>query len=177
MADPKKARFTPFRLIVGGSILLVLAIAYSLLLTGKLRALEVMSGSMEPTMMVGDRLFMWHLGSDPVHRDEIVIIDSPDDDGPELVKRIVGMPGDEVEMRQGRLFLNGNVLKRADGNVGFYRDIADFQLTVSERHYFMLGDNLGQSHDSTAFGPVPHHLIRGKVLYRYAPSDRRGKVE
>lgn len=175
MGSNKKV--TAFRLIISTIVLIVVMIAYVFLYTEKVRALEVLSGSMEPTIQRGDRLLVMRSYDRELERGEIVVLESPDDDGPDLVKRVIGLPGDELQMKHEMLWVNGELNKTESGRPYFHPDTPDFQFTLGDGDYFVLGDNRGKSHDSTEFGPVRRELINGKVFYRYGPLDRRGTLE
>lgn len=160
---------------------------------------DVPSGSMEPTILVGDRIFVHKLAydvrvplthislyriSDPA-RGDIVIFDSKIA-GKRLVKRVMGVPGDLVEMRRGRLIVNGapavySDLREEDHaviategigtlahSVRFEATSAPLELdsfgpvTVPNDHYLVLGDNRRNSADSRVYGFVPRDEIVGR---------------
>jgi signal peptidase I len=139
----------------------------------------VPSGSMNPTIVEGDRIFVnklayglrvpfttWYVGhwAQP-QRGEVVVFRSPAD-GERLVKRVAALPGETVELRGGRLFVNGlavpwpHPVLLARGAAGPRRDFGP--VTVPADHYFMLGDNRDNSADSRYFGFVPRHHITGR---------------
>jgi signal peptidase I len=136
----------------------------------------VPSGSMLPTIQIGDRLFVNRLAYDfkiPLthislaklgnpERGDIIVFDSPENaGGVVMVKRLVGMPGDQIELRNGELYLNG---ARFDADP-FHNDIS---FTVPPNHYFMMGDNRNNSADSRAWGLLPRENMIGRskrVLY------------
>lgn len=138
--------------------------------------------SMEPTLHENEWLFInkivLKLGS--LDRGDVVILKDPSE-GPDrkeyLVKRIVGMPGDTLEIRSGELYINGELkvepytdVKIEDGDFG--------PKTVSPGHYFVLGDNrhLSASKDSRAFNEVPENLIKGRADLIIWPISRWDKL-
>jgi signal peptidase I len=168
----------------------------------------VPSGSMEPTITPLE--FVWvnklaydlkvpftthHLAQwgDP-QRGDVAVFFSPAD-GDRLVKRVIGLPGDTIEMRQDRLLVNGqpiayNAISRTSdastihateelpGRPHPVQILTDRMalrtfgpLTVPEGHYFMLGDNRDNSHDSRFFGPVPRDQIVGRATNVIASFD------
>jgi signal peptidase I len=171
----KKRRVTPLRLAISAFILFWVMAGYIFLYTGKVAAVEVISGSMEPTIMTGDRILVKRFIEGVPQRGSIVVLNSPDDNGPDLVKRIVAVPGDEVKMRNGALFVNNHPDHAMEGYI--HLTVDDFTLVVPEHQYFVLGDNRDRSYDSTEFGPVDRSLINGIVWLRYAPLARSGSVE
>ena len=185
-------------------------------------AYRIPSGSMEPTLLVGDWLFVNKLRLGPhipltrrslpgyaaPRRGDVVVFESPPQDPairitpeditPTLVKRIVGMPGDTLLMRGGKLLVNGVVESRSSSAVSiadepqalfawqhqieltgsrFGPPIAQPSLhewgpiVVPDRAYFMMGDNRDNSVDSRYYGPVPRRNLRGTPMFVYYSYD------
>jgi signal peptidase I len=84
-----------------------------------------------------------------------------------LVKRIIGLPGEKVEIRDGYVFINGNRLPEPFPHDQYPQNIPAYTLGPVE--YYVLGDNRGNSNDSRAFGPVLREDILGRVWFRYWP--------
>lgn len=131
------------------------------------------SESMENTIMTGDRIFgnrLAYLFDDP-ERFDIVIFKYPDDESQRFIKRVIGLPGETVEIREGKVYINGSDTPLDDsftpetpvGNFGPY--------TVPEGCYFMLGDNRNNSRDSRMWDNpyVKREKILGKAVLRYFP--------
>lgn len=167
----------PLRLAISAMILLVAGFVWMLFIRGTLRAMEVGSGSMRPTIVEGDRLFVLYITPSEVERGDLVVIKSPDDDGADMVKRVVAVPGDVVSYVGGSFHLNGSPAPPPGQSASDDGGTASFALTLGEDQYYVLGDNRNNSHDSKQFGPISQSLIRGTVLYRYAPRSRMGTVE
>jgi signal peptidase I len=96
-----------------------------------------------------------------------------------LIKRVVGLPGDDLELRNGRLSVNGELLqepyvKNDPCKPGYPKTCSFGPITVPENHYFMMGDNRTRSVDSRFFGPVPKDDIIGEALVRFWPPNRAG---
>ncbi|MFD1776394.1 signal peptidase I [Paenibacillus rhizophilus] len=134
--------------------------------------------SMQPTLYEGERLFINKITltfTDP-KRGDIVVLHDPSS-GPErkeyLVKRVVGIPGDIVEVRQHKLYVNGKpvVEPYVDASI----EDADFApVPVGRGFYFVMGDNrhAGASKDSRFFGAVPLKMIVGKAAYIWWPLSK-----
>ena len=157
---------------------------------------RVPSGSMENTIMTGDRIFGYRLAyglnmdvfgheiskkwKDP-ERFDIVIFKYPDDESQLFIKRIIGLPGDKVEIKDGKVYINDKELKSDVYGITDYIDypgIAEEPITLGDDEYFCLGDNRPVSQDSRyeEVGPVKRSIIVGKVWIRIWPLNKFGKV-
>lgn len=134
---------------------------------------QIPSGSMENTIMTGDRVIgnrFAYSFSDP-QRFDIIIFRYPDDESQLFIKRIIGLPGETVEIRDGKIYLNGSDEPLEDvqtketmvGSFGPY--------TVQENSYFVMGDNRNDSKDSRYWTNtfVTKDEILGKAIFRYWP--------
>lgn len=148
-----------------------------LFLTGRLMALEVVSNSMEPTIRAGDRMIVGRFANGDVARGDLVVVVSPDDDGPDLIKRVVGLPGDHVRLHRGFLTINGEDTGIAGAAPSIHPGSRNQDFILQPGHYYLLGDNRPNSHDSTEFGPIHRRSITGRVLFRYAPLERFGRFD
>jgi len=177
-ATPTKPtrRVSTFRLLVTTIICLFLAIMWALLIRGKLRAMEVSSGSMIPTLEVKDTLLVWYGPPSEIERGDIVVISSPDDEGADLVKRVVAIPGDTVAKSNGQVMVNGEP-SNPPGTIAVTTLGPDYSYYLGEDEFFVLGDNRKASHDSQQYGPIRREQILGSPLYRYAPRTRMGSVK
>lgn len=141
-------------------------------------ATTVQGNSMYPTLHNGDVLLINKLPtySETYERAEIVIIDAPHDKGKLYVKRIVGLPGETVEIHDGNVYINGKLLRE------YYIGEADTTVyhqskwVLGKDQYFVLGDNRnpGASNDGRLFGPVEGKHIKGVAVLRLWPLDRFG---
>ena len=135
------------------------------------------SESMVPTLMVWDRVLINKLAYDFAEpkRGDIVLFESPEGGEDPLIKRVVGLPGDTIEVRAGTLYLNGKPQREPYVNNHFRNMQSPYGPTeVPEGHYFMMGDNRGNSADSRFFGPVPEENLIGEALFRFWPPGRVG---
>jgi signal peptidase I len=155
---------------------------------------------MQPQLDIGDRVFVSRLAyrmHDP-RRGDIIVFDAPEVDGEgggdagfwgfvgealqgvglqrpdetELIKRVIGLPGEVIEARGGRVLINGRELVEPYLPDGVVTD--DFgPITVPAEHVFVLGDNRGSSADSRfGLGPVPEDRIVGRAIARVWPPGR-----
>ena len=136
------------------------------------------SASMEPTLLIGDRILVdklsYHLHG--VGRGDIVVFAKPprevaDPTIKDLVKRVIGLPGDVISSRGGRVYINGKVLPEPWLGRGIVTtDIRTQKVPPNE--YFVMGDNRSDSQDSRFFGPIPRSLIVGRVVLLIWPLSR-----
>jgi signal peptidase I len=135
------------------------------------------SESMVPTLMVWDRILINKLAYDFVEpqRGDIVLFESPEGRAEPLIKRVVGLPGDTIEVRAGTLYVNGRRQREPYVSDHLRNMQSPYDPTeVPEGHYFMMGDNRGNSADSRVFGPVPEENLIGEALFRFWPPSRVG---
>ncbi len=138
-----------------------------------LQTFYIPTGSMIPTIMPGDRVIalkFWYYFIPP-ERGDIVVFKSPEE--PKiLVKRLVGLPGDTVLIKDGKIYINGKVWD--DKRISHIRYYAIGPYGVGEQkvppgNYYMLGDNSENSDDSRFWGFAPRKNILGKVVFTYWP--------
>ena len=141
-----------------------------------MEAFWIPSGSMIPTLEIGDRVlvnkFIYRF-TDPRRRD-IIVFESVDNSNEDLIKRVVGLPGDKIAVRGGKLFVNGEPQKEPYTNKKLPDRSFFAQTTVPKNHVFVMGDNRGNSADSRVFGPLPEKNIEGEAFLRFWPPDRIG---
>ncbi|WMJ90350.1 signal peptidase I [Anaerocolumna sp. MB42-C2] len=168
MTDIKKEIFEWAKVIV-------IAIAIAFILNNYVIVnAQVPTGSMENTVMTKDRIFAFRLAylfEDP-QRGDIVVFPFPDDEKVNYLKRIIGLPGDTVEIKDGKVYINNSkkplkedyLKETPTGSFGPYK--------VPEDSYFMMGDNRNISEDSRYWNNpyVKKEKILGKAIIRYYPS-------
>jgi len=136
----------------------------------------VRGSSMAPGIHDGDRILIDQLSYlfTDVERGDIVVLQYPLDPRLDYIKRVVGLPGDEVVMEGGALWINGD---RQEEDYLLEQDpYTRLQVVVKAGHYFVLGDNRLHSSDSREFGQVREELVRGKVDLRLWPPARAGRI-
>ncbi len=142
---------------------------------------RIPSGSMENTLMTGDRVIGNRLAykNKSPERFDIIIFKYPDDESQYFVKRIIGMPGETVEVKSGKVYINGSSTPLPDS---FTKEtpLGDFgPYTVPEGHYFMMGDNRNDSLDSRYWTNtfLSEDKITAKVVYIYFPFSNVKGIE
>lgn len=157
--------------------ILFMVIAVLFIRTFVVQAYQIPSGSMENTLLVGDYLIAnkfiygphipfteWKIRGFEPSRGDVIIFRSPTEDR-DYIKRCIGLPGEMVEIRDNRVFIDGDYLEEDYANLdGMMPPQANFgPIEVSEGHLFMLGDNRNYSKDSRFWGTLDMNLIRGKA--------------
>ena len=167
----------------GGGVLefLIILLVSFVLVFGFVRpfvveAFWIPSASMVPTLKYGDRVlvnkFIYRF-TEP-QRGDIIVFKSVEGDDQDLIKRVVGVPGDEIAVRGGKLFVNGEPQKEPYVNKKYPDRSFYAPTTVPKDHVFAMGDNRANSQDSRVFGPVPEKNIEGEAFLRFWPPDRIG---
>lgn len=153
------------------------------------------SGSMLPTLEINDRLIIEKISNytQSVHRGDILVFYPPTGaprqanalndtlrwlglTGEEAyIKRVIGLPGETVAVREGKVWINGKALKEP-----YIKEAPDYEMAgvkVPEGNLFMMGDNRNNSADSHVWGPLPEANIIGHASFRFWPMNRMGVVE
>ncbi len=180
--SPPKSRKRAVRIAVEWvAVLVVAAVASITLRTFVFETFYIPSGSMEPTLQIGDRIVVDKLSVDfgTIHRGDVLVFKSPPTEncgGPpvaDLVKRVIGLPGDHLTSVGNTIYVNGVALKE---NWPHTEPLGTTigHVTVPAGHYFMMGDNHSDSCDSRMWGPITRSEIIGKVFVRIWPLGRLG---
>ena len=171
---------------------IVVAVILALFIrTFVVQAFKIPTGSMEPNLLVGDHLlvnkFLFAPTTTPVERavlpmreitrGDVVVFKFPEDPERDFIKRVIGLPGDTVEVRSRQVFINGARIEEAyahylfpvgDDEAGAFDVRARYgPVTVPAAHYFMMGDNRDNSQDSRYWGFLPAHYVKGRALMIY----------
>ena len=146
--------------------------------------------SMMPKLHDQDRIFVnkfiyplreWIGDKEPIKRGDIVVLLYPDDPSKSYIKRVVGLPGEEVNVENGKLYINGMQIDEPYLDSEYLSaDSMPGSVHVKEHHYFVLGDNRRNSSDSRYWGLVPEKYIYGKAIFRYypfTPVERIGAID
>jgi len=140
---------------------------------------RVQGASMQPRIEDNERIlvnkFIYRFHG--VERSDVVVFYYPRDPSVSYIKRVIGLPGDRVEIRSGNVYVNGKAIEEPY-LLPQFRDRYDMPETIIERgHYFVMGDHRSSSMDSRSFGSVPEKYIYGKAAFCVWPITKTGRVQ
>jgi len=175
---------------------IIIAIIIALFIrTFIVQAFKIPSGSMEPTLLIGDHLlvnkfeygihipftekkvFAYH----KPERGDIIVFTYPVDQSKDFIKRVIGLPGETIEIRKKKIYINNKLFT---GSYGTYRDPDTVTqvprdnfgpVVVPANHVFVMGDNRDRSYDSRFWGFVDYNKIKGKAWIIYWSWDSQAK--
>ena len=149
---------------------LIIIVVVILIRTFIITQVRVDGASMDKTLENGQILLLYKLGN--VKRYDIVVLDEEIEDEI-IIKRIIGMPNDTVEIKNGKIYVNDEEIEEEYA----YGQTSDYdKITLGDDEYFILGDNRPISKDSRYFGPVKKDEIIGKVIFRLWPINKFGTI-
>jgi len=134
--------------------------------------------SMAPLLSDQERIFInkFVYRFEPIERGDVVVFWYPLDHSKSFIKRVIGLPGETIEIRSGHLFVNGNELQEPYVPATYFDGATYPPRTIPADAYFVMGDHRDSSNDSRMFGPVPRHSIYGKAVFAYWPMDHFGSL-
>ena len=159
------------------------------------QAFKIPTGSMKPNLLVGDHLLVNKFGFAPtafgierallpirsIVRGDVVVFKYPEEPDRDFIKRVIGLPGETLELRNQTIFINGAPLVEpyahylyppAEGDPGSLDLRRKYgPVTVPASHYFMMGDNRDDSQDSRYWGFMPETYVKGRALFIYWSFD------
>lgn len=134
--------------------------------------------SMLPVLEDQDRLFInkmaYRVGE--IHRGDVVVFLYPHDQTKSYIKRVIALPGDDLRIDHGRVYVNGTAVEEKYVPLRFEDDRSAPEMVIPANDYFVMGDHRSISSDSRDFGPVERSLIYGKAAFVYWPMDQAGVV-
>jgi len=160
---------------------IVVAVVLALIIrTFVVQAFKIPTGSMRTTLLEGDRIlvnkFIYRF-KEP-GRGDIVVFRYPEDMKKDFIKRLIAFGGEELEIKDGEIYINGKMVEEPFSirqvyyyNHSPYGDTGQ-KIKVPEGAYYMLGDNSGSSRDSRYWGFVPRKNLIGKAMFLYWPVNR-----
>ena len=155
------------------------------------QAFKIPTGSMENNLLIGDHLLVNKfvfaptlsgaeetlLPIDPIRRGDIIVFKYPEEPERDFIKRVIGLPGETVELKKKRVYINDELLDEPyvhylsppdeEGPPDFDLRVQYGPVTVPAGHYFMMGDNRDNSQDSRYWGFLPRDYVKGKALFVY----------
>ncbi len=172
---------------------LVIAVILALFVrTFVFQAFKIPTGSMEPNLLIGDHLIVNKMAfaptvtgferaimpSRPIHRGDIIVFKFPEDPERDFIKRVIGLPGDRLELRRKKILINGKPIDEpyvhflkppSTAAAPLLDDLTEEYgpVTVPDGQYFMMGDNRDNSQDSRYWGFMPQSYVKGHALFIY----------
>ena len=142
---------------------------------------KVEGTSMMPSLTDQERIFInkftYRFGIAAIERGDMVVFWYPGDKSKSYIKRVIGLPGDRVEIDEGTVIVNGKRLTE-EYVPEEYRDRQSYpRATVPPDRYYVLGDHRSSSNDSRSWGTVDRKLIYGKAVFVYWPLEKMGRVK
>ena len=190
MADFKKSTIREYFESIVIAVILALFIR-----TFIVQAFKIPTGSMEQNLLIGDHLLVNKLVLGPtasglerallpvgtVRRRDVVVFKYPEEPERDFIKRVIGLPGETVEVREKKVYINGTALVepythflQAEATPSEFREVTSFDVrdkygpvTVPPNQYFVMGDNRDNSQDSRYWGFLPRDYIKGRALVIY----------
>jgi signal peptidase I len=133
----------------------------------------VQGGSMEPSIVTGERILVNLLVYDfyQPRRGDVIVFKNPRDTTKDYIKRVIALPSETIEIMDGVTYING---KQIDESFVTHRDLgrAPVKLTLRPDELFVMGDNRANSEDSRLWGALPLRLVRGKASVVFWPPER-----
>lgn len=185
-ANWEQARREPKRWLLAkwknwGEPLVIAAVLAIVIRTFIFGPYKIPTGSMKPTFMENDKIFVDKLSYRfyAPERGDIIVFKYPLDRKKDFVKRLVGLPGDTVEIRKGVVLVNGKPMTEPPFGAQIYYNVEDWDygkaghvFRVPDDHFFTLGDNSAHSADSRQWGFVPKKDLIGKAFMIWWPPRR-----
>ena len=148
--------------------LVVITIGCSAITQTSVQPVKVLGKAMEPTLKQGDRIFI-SKSLDKLERGDIVTYRYPADESQSFIHRVIGLPGEEVEIRAGKVYVNGAYLEEPYVKPENNQYPADRKpVKIPEGSYYVMGDNRDNSNDSRNWGALAKKYIYGKYIGRYS---------
>ncbi|MHB1022522.1 MAG: signal peptidase I [Acidobacteriaceae bacterium] len=159
---------------------LVVSVAISaFIITFLYQPVKVEGTSMMPELQDQERLFIskmaYRVGE--IHRDDVVVFLYPGDTTKSYIKRVIALPGDDLRIDHGQVYVNGKAIQEPYVPERYRDDRSLANEIIPSGEYFVMGDHRSISSDSRDFGPVDRKLIYGKAEFVYWPADKMGVVK
>ena len=157
-----------------GVIIFVLLLRYFII-----TPIQVVGTSMVPNLEDGELMLLNKINYrlNDIKRFDIVVVDYPNEP---LIKRVVGLPGEKIEYRNNKLYINDKLVKEnfdVNGKTGDYEIIESGESVIPDNMYFVMGDNRINSTDSRSIGPIKKEQILGKANFVLYPFNKFGFIK
>ncbi|HTS74688.1 MAG TPA: signal peptidase I [Bryobacteraceae bacterium] len=173
--QPRSAQSTTISWLRDLCISVVIAIVVILFLY---QPVKVEGTSMMPSLIDQERIFInkfeYRFGLSDISRGDMVVFWFPGDPTKSYIKRVIGVPGDTVEVNDGTVIVNGEPLAESYVPREYRDHVSMPRRVIPQDQFFVLGDHRSSSNDSRSWGMVPRHFIYGKAVFVYWPLDRIG---
>ncbi len=170
--NKKRRRLVTAAWIAGGLVALVLFARFALV-----KPYEIPSNSMEPTLIPGDRVlvnkFSYRLWAP--NRGDVVVFQYPKDPDRVFIKRVIGLEGEKVEIKDSKVLINGQPMNEPYLKEGLFPPFP--AQVIPQGQILVLGDNRNKSKDSRDWGLLPKQYLLGKAFYIYWPGSRRQLIQ
>ncbi len=156
--------------VVVGLVLIIVIFLY--------QPVRVEGVSMMPRIHDQERIFInkFEYRFSSIRRGDVVVFSFPLDPHRTFIKRIIGLPGETVQILDGKVYINSQELRESYVPRSFEIDEQETPILVSSDHYYVMGDHRNMSNDSRSWGLVPRGNIIGKAVLRYWPLDEFGLI-
>jgi signal peptidase I len=140
---------------------------------------KVEGTSMMPSVSDQERIFInkFVYRFEAIDRGDVIVFRYPNDPSKSYIKRVIGVPGDKVQISFGRVYVNGQRMAEPYVPEQYSDERSMPELTVPPNSYFVMGDHRNMSSDSREFGAVAREYIYGKAVFAYWPAEKMGKLE
>lgn len=168
-------RFT--KTIIDVIVILILALFISRYVGGPFK---ITGHSMEPTLLAGDRVLVDRISNNirSIKRFELILFTIDEKDSTQYVKRVIGLPGETIQIKDGLVYINDKKIDMGDLDKVLQPGLAKHPITLGKDEYFVLGDNSTGSEDSRYLniGNINKKQIKGIVWLRFYPFSKIGKI-
>lgn len=175
--ENKSRAYLPIVLALGRDLMISVVLAFVIILF-LYPPVKVEGTSMMPVLEDQERIFInkfvYQFNISSIEHGDVVVFYYPHDQSKSYIKRVIGIPGDMVEVREGRVLVNG--MQTDEPYVpAEYRDQMSYSpVKVAEEQYYVMGDHRSSSNDSRSWGLVPRENIYGKAVFVYWPLQKLG---
>jgi signal peptidase I len=139
---------------------------------------KVEGTSMAPLLSDQERIFInkFEYRFEPIERGDVVVFWYPLDHSKSFIKRVIGLPGETIELRSGHVYVDGKELAEPYVPASYLDGSSYGPMKIPSGNYFVMGDHRDSSNDSRVFGPVSRPYIYGKAVFAYWPVDHFGSL-